>query len=82
MYTNLTVQLLYNILLLLLLFAKSEKSMLNDRYTLYNVHLYLLICIIKARGGGGKSFKKPKKILFPKSIHFLTTEILLPLIYL
>ena len=35
----------------------------------------------KARGGG-KSFKKPKKLLFPKSIHFLTTEILLPLIYL
>ena len=33
-------------------------------------------------GGGGKSFKKPKKLLFPKSIHFLTTEILLPLIYL
>ena len=36
---------------------------------------------VKARGGG-KSFKKPKKLLFPKSIHFLTTEILLPLIYL
>ena len=36
---------------------------------------------LKARGGG-KSFKKPKKLLFPKSIHFLTTEILLPLIYL
>ena len=39
--------------------------------------------VVKARGGGGgKSFKKPKKLLFPKSIHFLTTEILLPLIYL
>ena len=33
-------------------------------------------------GGGGKSFKKPKKLLFPKSIHFLTREILLALIYL
>ena len=43
------------------------------------------IMCVKAReegGGGGKSFKKPKKLLFPKSIHFLTTEILLPLIYL
>ena len=37
---------------------------------------------LRPEGGGGKSFKKPKKVLFPKSIHFLTTEILLPLIYL
>ena len=37
---------------------------------------------LRPEGGGGKSFKKPKQLLFPKSIHFLTTEILLPLIYL
>ena len=33
-------------------------------------------------GGGVRASKNRKKLLFPKSIHFLTTEILLPLIYL
>ena len=48
-----------------------------------NKIIHYNLSLIKARGGGGgKSFKKPKKLLFPKSIHFLTTEILLPLIYL
>ena len=58
----------------------SDKSFINWKHNIFSS--------IKARGGGGggggggKSFKKPKKLLFPKSIHFLTTEILLPLIYL